>query len=472
MVTYHTVHKRHAIWKLDAAPDPPKPLTLYQKQQTRSVYASMTTTATTSTTGNNMNNNIRQIKDFDLMHFDAAAATVDHDLRLPSSSHGSGGATLRPSEVVPPFLHGRVTRDQALADALGVVRRRSRGGSSPPRPAGGGAAAAAAMGGSAVSGRQHHQHSHHQRGGANNSNVATTSLSLFSPSTSALGTQMGISDSTTTTASMRTMTGAGISPELFATTTGTYVDLLHAKIAVTCLYRQDAGAAEACADTIFLASNYQATGTLVLVMTQQCGGGRATYGSCLTLYSILSPTTITTTTTIHQLYEDTKLSVCSVGPEMSSMAYILIDLLQLLLVADRRHSSTAQNVSGLLSPRHWRGSIRIDTVVSVDESITGVEQDGRYRFCVYIFCDAAVHSFSDRRGTEARSSWRNERRYLRARHFELRQRCMLKDSINPVPAEPLPLPERCQRQGANSTATTRSSGSPTFPSANGSQPQK
>jgi len=210
MVTYHTHRRRHAVWHLRAAPPPPAPVPLWE--QTRQRYR--------------------------VPHSNHAALSLD-DL----DGGVVGGGVMEPSSLSPSW---KVSRDEALADALGVVVPTGR------------TAAATTAAGAPVS-----------------SNRRRTS-SLFSPTASAkAATTGGGSHHHPMDVSHDNVTNApamNAAPPTLTTLQQHHQHPLYAKKAVACLYLEENQSEEQPAAQVFLATDAACTGTRVLVL-HRAGGG-------------------------------------------------------------------------------------------------------------------------------------------------------------------------------------------------------
>lgn len=243
MVTYHSILQRHAIWSLTDAPPPPPTLPLYQ--QTRQKYPTVTS---------------KDVRDDDRTQYRSNSATAPWnywddeaaadasvpplELQMPFSSSG---------QTDPVFLSSRVSRDQALADALGVVRRAS------PRKSMdvvGAAAATTAMTGGA-NGRRRTTKDHTAIGSGFFSPTANSTLDVSHATTVAVGDKI---------------TPSNVTPGI--------PGCLHPKISASCLYAEINGTSNTPSSSVFLASNYKATGLLVI-------GVVSTTTKTLSLYTIV-----------------------------------------------------------------------------------------------------------------------------------------------------------------------------------------
>jgi anaphase-promoting complex subunit 1 len=229
MVTYHTIEKRHAIWMVDDAPEPPKVPPLHE--QTRNRFKGRSSNSTHK---------------YGPMRDTVDLLLDDNDFPMKNSLDVSVNVGLRPPHQSSHFT----SRDVALADALGVHRL-----STSPRSGG-------------------LRQQRHQR--VLNSDMGGT----FTPSS-----QMPMDVSHGSIPSLGGMSSGGsgsrnfsLSPGLFSTR---LANSLHPKVAVQCLYTEDEHKGTISMERsrrIFLISNFNATGTLVLCLL--CG-------DALTLYSLL-----------------------------------------------------------------------------------------------------------------------------------------------------------------------------------------
>ena len=202
MVTYHTHRRRHAVWHLRAAPPPPAPVPLWE--QTRQRYR--------------------------VPHSDHAA------LSLEDLDGGVGGVMEPSSSSMSPSW--RVSRDEALADALGVVVPTSR-------------TAATAATSAPVS-----------------SNRRRTS-SLFSPTSAKAAAATSGSHHHPMDVSHDNVTNApamNTAPLTTTTLQQHHQHPLYAKKAAACLYLEENQSAEQPAAQVFLATDAACTGTRVLAL--------------------------------------------------------------------------------------------------------------------------------------------------------------------------------------------------------------
>jgi anaphase-promoting complex subunit 1 len=246
MVTYHTIEKRHAIWMISDAPEPPKISPLHEQTRNRFKGSSIST------------HNYGPMRDTVDLLLD------DNDFPMKDSLETNGNAGLR---SLPQSSHF-ASRDVALADALGVRRC-----SNSPRPGG-------------LRQQRHQRVVHSDAGGTFSPSSAQMPMDVSHGSIPSLG---GLSSGGPG------VRNSSLSPGLFTTR---LANSLHPKVCVQCLYAEkenrDAFNVER-SRRVFLISNFQATGKLVLCLL--CG-------DALTLYSLLPECD-----SIGQLYDGSRLKI-------------------------------------------------------------------------------------------------------------------------------------------------------------------
>jgi anaphase-promoting complex subunit 1 len=228
MVTYHAVKQRHAVWLIQDAPPPAEVPPLWQRSRQWREAAS----AEGSAGGGDWN------------------AMRDHDDAADLAADLLGDSPL--ADPVPPVS---VSRTDALAEALGVRRQ-------TPRKA------------AAVS-REIRSHSRNLEPALKQQQQQS---SFFSPRTN-----KSLSTSSALHETMDTV-GTAIEPAV-----GPFSSM-HSKTAVTCVFEDDKQTSQA--ECVFIASNVEASGTLVLSLvfeTNGNGGSVSADSKELRLYS-LKPT--------------------------------------------------------------------------------------------------------------------------------------------------------------------------------------
>jgi len=230
-VTYHLVERRHAIWTVQDAPPPPQEPPLYQRMRRNNDAAG-------SPDGQPL-----AYGDWGVMSAHAHAPSPPILEPVLSAEAAAVAFPLEETRVAAP-ADGVTSRDEALANALGVARRTPRKSMDRQERS------RSVVPTSAPGASSNHNHS----------GPSSEAPSFFSPRSGP-----GVLDASLPQAGMETSM-----PNMAATVAGGPFASLYASVSMECRFREEESSAQA--NNVFLVSNLEGSGTLVLCWTSPVVG--------------------------------------------------------------------------------------------------------------------------------------------------------------------------------------------------------